>query len=196
MSLSLCIAIFENLFDKSVGLSGRKTIMEAWNAQYAMCLAYFDSHCFWWENLWRFHKIFLSPPQVSRLAEWRLQCDTCHSHYWSLVRRSRNPPTRHLAAKSHVHTLREHGANQPACENLHISLHSHRRARYTWLLMPIPNSDHPRFCTCHNVTMSQCHIVTMSHIQKFLRRIQSIHRNFVSEKIRLGVSEEREEKAW
>ena len=46
LSLSLCIAIFENLFDKSVGLSGRKTIMEAWNAQYAMCLAYFDSHCF------------------------------------------------------------------------------------------------------------------------------------------------------
>ena len=187
---SVFVLLYSNVFDKCVGLSGRKTIMEAWNAQYALCLAYFDFHCFWWENLWRFHKIFLSPPQVSRLAEWRLQCYTCHSH-WSVVRRSRNPRTRHLAANQHVHCTyspQAQGHDQPACENLHISLHSHRPAH----LAADANCQFPTQTThdSAHVTMSQCHNVTMSHIQKFLRRIQSkhFHKNFVSG--------EREEKAW
>ena len=48
------------------------------------------------------------------------------------------------------------GPNQPACENLHISLHSHRPAH----LAADANSQFPAQTTHDS---AQCHNVTMSH---------------------------------
>ena len=166
MSLSLCIAIFRNVFDKSVGLSGRKTIMEAWNAQYAMCLAYFDSHC-----------CIAFDEKISGVSI-KSFCLLLKIQDWPSEDYNATPVTAIIEALSG--DLETHQLDTLLLTHMNILSASTGptnrlartciflfipTARHTWLLMPIANSQlRPptilHMSQCHNVTMSQCHNVT------------------------------------